>query len=193
VSYITEFSITDDQLLATDNRGGLHYGGLADSEGAHVVIPKVTFEAHKGNLYNVSYRSQPNVAVGGTLVLLLDTGANEPHVVFEATTGADAIVYFYENPSVSASGTLVETQAYNRTILNASTTRVYYNPTITASGTDIYRTNITGGGGGTSSLDFTSRLPSEWVLKPNSAYTLVLINAGVSTEQASIVLEWYEA
>jgi hypothetical protein len=46
VSYITEFTITDDQLLATDNRGGLHYGGLADSEGVHVVIPKVTFEAH---------------------------------------------------------------------------------------------------------------------------------------------------
>jgi hypothetical protein len=95
--------------------------------------------------------------------------------------------YIFENPTTTANGTAEPTWNMNRNSSNTNNVNAYYDPTVTAEGTELLAQLVAGSNqsasAGTSDI--------ELVLKENEDYLLKIISRGNGNEM-NYELNWFE-
>lgn len=170
-------------------------------DGSHVLVdysepfPMVEvnhYRLHEGRAF-IAYYLQNGVsplADGASInvAIAANTGYT-PHITIGAFCGGDSSLFVYESATASG-GTAFTPVQRNRTSTTTSNVAMTINPTVTATGTELYREFLPGGtkkkagGNGGESLEF--------VFKPLTNYLVRLTNISGSAQVAEITLEWYE-
>lgn len=170
-------------------------------DGSHVLVdysepfPMVDvnhYRLHEGRAF-IAYYLQNGVtplADGASINVAIAANAGyTPHLTIGAFCGGDSTLYVYESAAASG-GTAFTPVQRNRTVTTASNVAMTINPTVSATGTELYKEFLPGGakkkagGGGGESLEF--------VIKPLTNYLIRLTNISGSAQVAEITLEWYE-
>jgi len=170
-------------------------------DGSHVLVdyseplPVVAvnhYRLHEGLAF-IAYYLQNGVsplADGASIDIAIAANAGyTPHITIGAFCGGDATMFIYENATASG-GTAFTPVQRNRNSATTSNVAMTINPTVTATGTELFKEFWPGGvkkkagGGGGESL--------EYVIKPLTSYLIRLTNISGSAQTAEIILEWYE-
>ena len=147
---------------------------------------------HEGRAFFAYYVQNGGspLADGASVDIVLAAGpGTTPHMTIGSFCGGDSEFFLYEG-ATSTGGTAFTPVARNRTIANASNVAMVINPTVTGTGTQLFREFSPGGvkskagGGGGNSL--------EYVLAPLTNYLIRITNVSGSAQVAELVLEWYE-
>lgn len=148
-------------------------------------------QTHEGDGFSCIH-TDSTLADGETIVILLkNPAANYPHLLWHATCPSAFTVALYENPTVSVAGDGTAVTLFNRNRNKTSITpllAVYHTPTTTNNGTLLEQFYI---GGGAQRAGGDNRATSEWVLKANEDY-LLIITSRANGNSGAVVLDWYE-
>lgn len=175
--------------LKDDNSGEFIVLDIDEETHSLVTISEPHAILHQGKMYSVSYYDEA-VADDANLNIQILTGDKEAHASYIITAGGDAIVEMRESIE-STGGTPISIYNKNRNSLNTPLSTVMYNPTVTSSGTLLFKEFTIGGtynqaiGGGT-------RTDTEWELLPNTKYLFKTTNKAGLAKVISVSLEFYE-
>lgn len=133
-----------------------------------------------------------NLASAGVANHLISVGANAIHIrqLIVETDGSPVLVEYFENTTTSADGTEETIGNNNRNSSLATTTEYYTGPTITADGDQMGQTlipSITQHSGGVGIMQ-----GGEWILKPNTKYTIRVTNNDSQAIDYGMTLFFYE-
>lgn len=142
-------------------------------------------EIHEGNSYVVCGSANLSSSAEYGLVMT-SSGTTSAHLHSIFRTDGTSAFKIYENCSYSG-GTLFTSINRNRNMIESSLYRVFEMPSITASGTLIYKYQ----GGNVNNNENTKRTENEFVLATGSSY-LVLVKSLVANNSVSLILNWYE-
>jgi len=113
------------------------------------------------------------------------------HVKFNIDAEGKAYITGYKNPVVASSGTLYTTTTKNFGVNNSPSDKVYYNPTVTSSGTALFY-DVVWGGGGPKSVGEANEESTEWITPAGSYFMGVVQNKGGAAKDINIRIFWYE-
>ncbi len=154
-------------------------------------IATLTFEhkkLHEGDSY--SFCDVTDVANGANVTVLLITPntSKRVHLFWGIEHELESNTKLYEDTTYSDNGTEATPNNRNRESLNTAEMKVYKTPVVTAYGTLICEAQEGSGkkSGG------VNRQGNERILKPNTAYTLVIVNATANNNTTSTEINWYE-
>ena len=147
---------------------------------------------HEGNAYFL-YENRKN----GTPLLdndsidfvIASASGVSMHMTFGAVCGGDAELFLYEGATATG-GTSKTAIKRNRTSSKTSSTAALLDPTVSATGTEIFAELLAGGirkkagGGAGGSL--------EYILLPLTNYLIRLTNVSGASQYATLEVEWYE-
>jgi hypothetical protein len=190
---ILEVDVDDNTRLVKDYRGGLHTAPKVGDDGELINISRVHHEVHESEMYSASARTADGseLADNATLVLALKTTTKTAHLTFDVVCGGDAEVHFYENSILSSDGVQIMATSMNRDVLGTPVTTCYVGSAYTASGTELYRTNIIGGTKN-QAVGGAIRHDTEWILGKNRTYTIAVINRAGSGKATATAVQFYE-
>ena len=145
-------------------------------------------EIHSGSSYTAD--RQVNLANGASMDILLITPNTTKwaHLIYEIEAQAEMQFYIYEAPTATA-GTAMTIINRNRNVTNPATVTLSHTPTGITTGTTIIRKHHMGAG---KAFGGGARSAHEFVLKQNTKYLIRMTNLTVTTNWATIVLNWYE-
>lgn len=147
---------------------------------------------HEGRAYYVykQYTKSSPLAVGAHLDIALAWPSGViPHALFVYQCAGDSEFYIYEGPTTSG-GTALTIHRRNRFIETTSSGAAVLNPTVTATGTEIFGEFIASGQGGTGSGG--NGVTQEFILKPLTTYLFRITNVNSQAHAAELMLDWYE-
>jgi hypothetical protein len=153
--------------------------------------------AHEGLLFSASHIF-PAFADTTSIDLLIVTGVKGPHSAFEVSAGGQGNFYLYTGPTYSALGTPATVSNNNQFSSNLPLADIYYSPTITAVGTNLYQTFVPGGtssGGADKAIggagDSLARGGAEWILATNTVYLVRFTNTSGASINGSLNVGFY--
>jgi len=147
-------------------------------------------ELHEGKHYQVS--DTAILAKNGTrdILLIASDSLRWPHTTFAVgTNDAAVIVSLFEAVTYSASGTAAVGLNRNRNSAYTPSLRVFYSPTVTATGTATLFRKALGSG---KDEKGEARDASEIILKRNTAYVLRIVEGNIAATNINWVIDWYE-
>ena len=162
--------------------------GVVECDSAHHEIHEgVSFSAHiqvPATNNNASYD------------VLIKVGTGAIHVIPSISTSLGASWGLYETPTTTADGTATTVNNRRRSSQGVvgfvSTSTVFANPTVTATGTQLDG-EFLGSGGAGAKTGGQSRGMEEWVLKPATNYLIRVTNLSGSNGMVGTVhLHWYQ-
>ena len=171
-------------------RDGSH--ALVDYSEPMPVVDVNHYRLHENRAFIAYYLQNGGspLADGASINIAIASNAGyTPHLTIGSFCGGDSTLYFYEAPTATG-GTAFTPVQRNRNSTYASNVAMTINPTVTATGTELFKEFLPGGtkkkagGGGGESLEF--------VIKPLTNYLIRLTNISGSPQPAEIILEWYE-
>ena len=145
---------------------------------------------HEGRAY-YAYKLYPyasGLTAGSSINIAIAWPAGyAPHLVFTYSSSGESEFYAYEAPTTSG-GTTLTINRRNRVNTTASVAAAVLDPTITATGTEIYAEFVPASnkGGGAESYSH------EFVLKPLTTYLFRFTNVNSQTHPAIVRIDWYE-
>jgi hypothetical protein len=112
------------------------------------------------------------------------------HLNYNISNTMEAEFEWYEAPTVTGNGTGITSYNRNRNSLTEATTLFYHTPTTTGNGT-LLATRREGAG---KTAGGSARSVSEWILKRNTSYLIVLTSRGGAgtTNYVNWWCVWYE-
>lgn len=179
------WQILNERLVMDSVTGGLE------------VIDTVHSEVHEGETFTASYKTPDAspIANDATVVLLIKVGANlNAHFVWNAAFGGEGEVQLFEGPNDTADGNPLTEPNMNRGSAQVAEVTVFQGPTIgngVGNGTELLDVMVPGGTTGRA-VGSAIRESTEWVLKKDTNYLLVLTNRAGNAQQVSAQLQWYE-
>jgi hypothetical protein len=172
------------------DKDGVTY--LTSSDKPFPVIDVNHLRLHEGRAFYVykTFKKGSPLAVNGNLdIALAWPDGYAPHCVFTYESGGSSEFYIYENPTTSG-GTAMTVHRRNRVLTTTSAAAAVHTPTVTSVGTEIFGEFISSGAGGTG---IGGRgLTPEFVLKPLTTYLFRLTNVNSQSNEAELMLDWYE-
>ena len=150
------------------------------------------YRLHEGRAFLAYYLQNGVAPLADAASINIAIAANAgyaPHMTIGAFCGGDSTLFIYESATASG-GTAFTPVQRNRISTTTSNVAMTINPTVTATGTELYKEFLPGGvkkkagGGGGESLEF--------VIKPLTNYLIRLTNISGSAQTAEVTLEWYE-
>ena len=155
---------------------------------AQTTIDYEHHEIHSGSSYTAD--REVNLANGASMDILLITPNTTKwaHLIYEIEAQAEMQFYIYEAPTATA-GTAMTIINRNRNVTNPATVTLSHTPTGITPGTTIIRKYHMGAG---KAFGGGARSAHEFVLKQNTKYLIRMTNLTVTTNWATIVLNWYE-
>jgi hypothetical protein len=169
-------------------------GGSLVIDGEHGALLTMSLEqymVHQGKAF--VFTSQFTLAAGATVDFMGVTGpTSDVHFRNYDVTSLTGPVdtFLYEGTTYSAAGTPASAVNLNRTSINTPTISIYGSPTVTSIGTLLSTATSTAGGNKTG--DTTGGLPVEWILRPDTAYTLRVHNIDQQDADMTAVMFFYE-
>lgn len=164
---------------------------LPTSEHGEVnVINSPHTHIHHGHYFS-AWDTDTDIDIAIPKDYLFITGVKECHFVGGVSANAGITAQIHEGATKSANGTAMTAYNRKRASANASTALLYFDPTITGTGTALPGFRIYGAGAGINQIGGSSRADSEWVLKINTIY-LIRLTAAADNTAATVVFEWYE-
>lgn len=163
---------------------------IASSDRPFPIVDVNHLRLHEGRAYYV-YKMYPYAAgltAGASINIAIAWPSGIfPHLVIEYESPGESEFYLYEAPTTSG-GTAMTINRRNRNILTASSGAAVLDPTVSATGTEIFAEFVPAGnkGGGGAAYSF------EYVLKPLTTYLLRLTNVNTQAHPANLRIEWYE-
>lgn len=163
---------------------------IASSDRPFPTVDVNHLRLHEGRAYYVyktySYATPLAAGLSINIAIAWPSGI-VPHAVFYYESPGESEFYFYEAPTTSG-GTTMTINRRNRNILTSSSGAAVLDPTVSATGTEIFTEFIPAGnkGGGGATYSF------EYVLKPLTTYLLRLTNVNSQAHPANLRVEWYE-
>ena len=141
---------------------------------ALVTIEYEHHELHDGSMFRCG--EEVALANAGTRVIhiLTPNTTKWAHLQYSISNTMEAEFEWYEEPTVTGAGTPIPSYNRNRNSLTAATTLFYHTPTTTANGT-LLATRREGVG---KTAGGSARGVSEWILKQNTSYMIVLTSRG---------------
>lgn len=166
-----------------------------DSYRALKVIDFVHELVHEGRAFTVSYKPADNspIADNADITFGISVGTRVPHVLWSAVAGGEAEVFLYEGATFTG-GTALSAYNLNRgssAALYIPTTSFVLGPSITGAGTQLYNYMVPGGTGG-GRQGAVAREGMEWMLRPNTKYTIRLYNRSGGNGYMSLAVSFYE-
>ena len=175
---------------------------------ALIALDSVHHEIHEGKTYRIDVS---NDALGNNASLTIDflTPATGPLIHFTSgvSTGNVAKLAFYEGVELTSNGTAVTPLNANRSTSRESAMQFAFKDStlVTTNATELNLRRIgtapgggSGGGGGTGSPNaqgtggvLTASRP-EFILKPNTWYSLVVTNICGEDQAVWLGVDWYE-
>lgn len=180
-------------ILIKNTDGSLVHFPL-DNHGGLTVIDYAHHEIHEGNSYVMSsYKDQ---GAGNVRDLQFVTGNKELHFSGQIYVEAETLWHFYEDVTISTYGTAFTPLNLNRNYPNKSSIRAFAidNADLADANIDTVVTNAVtlseGISGAGNKVTGSEQHEHEYILKPNTAYTIRLIatSAGFVTYHFT----WYE-
>ena len=161
--------------------------------GAMITIPSEHMHTHEGETYILTYLIPhgSELANDGTAVLGFETGDKDIHAIWEVTVEGTSHLLFKEGATITGGSSLTPKNKNRNGDDDDTTVTVTLAPTISVAGTALasYMAGSgkpsQGGGGAAGGRD-------EWVLKPNTTYTVELINRSGGAILGGFSFEWYE-
>ena len=145
---------------------------------------------HEGRAYYV-YKVYPyaaGLAAGSSINIAIAWPSGvTPHAVFAYESSAEAEFFMYENPTTSG-GTAMTIYRRHRNITTESQGAAVLDPTVSATGTEIFAEFVPSGKKGSGSLSYSF----EYVLKPLTTYLFRFTNVNAQAHPANLRIEWYE-
>lgn len=163
---------------------------IASSDRPFPIVDVNHLRLHEGRAYYI-YKMYPyatGLAAGASINIAIAWPSGvTPHLVIEYESPGESEFYLYEEPTTSG-GTAMTINRRNRNILTASSGAAVLDPTVSATGTEIFAEFVPAGnkGGGGATYTF------EYVLKPLTTYLLRLTNVNSQAHPANLRVEWYE-
>jgi hypothetical protein len=185
-------AINDTHVLRADDNEKLT--PLSEEEfeepisGAIEVIDAPHGEIHYGRHFVSS--GQEVLGLAATKIFLITTPNSEVYTHItppKLRSTGESNVAFYEEPTTSAAGSVVGMFNRNRNSDNVNASVLTVAPTVSNNGTKIFEQHIGSGQNGQGE----SRGESEFVLKPNTKY-LIIITSEAASNDVSWVIDWYE-
>lgn len=166
-----------------------------DTYKAIKVIDFVHEQVHEGRAFTVSYKNADGSTISdnGDITFGITIGRRAPHVLWSPAAGGEAEVFLYEN-AVFTGGTplsCVNMNRGNNAALYVPTSSFVLAPSITGAGMQLYNYMLPGGTGG-GRQGSVAREGMEWVLRPNTLYTLRLYNRSGGAGYMSLAVSFYE-
>jgi len=170
------------------DKDGAQY--LTSSDRPFPIIDVNHLRLHEGRAYYVykMYTYAAGLAAGSSIDIALAWPAGSlPHAVFNYGGSGEAEFYVYEAPTTSG-GTAMTIHRRNRNLITTSVAAAVLDPTVTATGTELFAEFVPANkqGGGGQSYTF------EYVLKPLTTYLFRLTNVNAQPHAAELRIEWYE-
>jgi hypothetical protein len=143
-------------------------------------IDRIHAEVHDGDLYSIT--AYGTLTANQVLRLLMDTKTKNQHFFGNVFTSGPSIVNMYEDCYASTTAGLVSVINKNRVSANVAVIKVYSTVAITTDGTMLINSMIVGNTGGGTGVNVVAsesdsiRNTSEWILKKNTNYQLVITN-----------------
>lgn len=167
--------------------------GVQQTVGSDRSMPVVDvnhLRLHEGRAYYV-YKLYPYTAglvAGSSIDIALAWPAGyAAHAQFSYGCAGESEFFVYEAPTTSG-GTALTINRRQRILTTESAAAAVLNPTVTATGTELFAdfvpANKQGGGAQLSTFEF--------VLKPLTTYLFRLTNANAQPHAAHLSIEWYE-
>ncbi len=177
------------QLLNTRWQQEPVTGGLEIIETVHV-------EVHHGETFASTYKTPEAspIADNATVEILIKVGSNLlAHFVWNAVFGGEGQVQLFEGPDDTADGNALTRPNLNRASAQVAEVTVFEGPTIGVggNGTELLDIMVEGGMTGRA-VGSVLRENTEWMLKTDTNYLLVLTNRAGGVKHASVHLQWYE-
>ena len=176
-------------LTQADENNDQHVTG---SERPLITVDVNHHRLHEGNAYFL-YENRKNgtpLLDNDSIDFVIASASGVPmHMTIGAICGGDAELYLYEGATATG-GTSKTAVKRNRTSSKTSSTAALLDPTVSATGTEVFAELLPGGvkkkagGGEGGSL--------EYILSPLTNYLVRLTNVSGASQYATLELEWYE-
>lgn len=162
--------------------------------GGQVTTDAPHYELHEGEM-RVGSSIFRALADGAVTAMALKVGSEQIHLVFGLAVSGESEWFIFEGSTYSATGTAGILRNPNRTKTDATEELVFVGPSLAVSGTLLAQGLIPGttGPGGRDTSGGVIRSGAEWVFKPDTWYSLVLLNASGGAIDGSVSLEYYTA
>lgn len=157
---------------------------------ALAMVDDITAKARFGEVYHFSYLWE-GVTDQSNVDILVRTGARRVSIQFGVAAGAASQFRLYEEPTISDAGTALTKVNRNRMSSVTFTSAIYYDPTFSASGTEL-AVDYLPGGVKNKEVGATSSATAVWLLKPNTDYLLNIVNISGGSEDVAIFGDIFE-
>lgn len=183
---------TQGIVLSSKNKLDVSIGPTDPVSDLPVHIDFPHHQVHEGEMYLYSYLIS-SLNSGSSIIFRLSVPntyslpIRAPHLVIETISTLETELYFYEGTAFSAPGTAQSTYNRNRNISAGPGMTVFLSPTVSAAGTLLW-IGLTGSSNKAGAAD---RSLTEWILKPNTQYSLVVTSKS-NGDKIVVRLDWYE-
>ena len=148
-------------------------------------------KVHEGDFYYFEENFNAVADSASEEILVRTNGTYQPHIKFNISGGGDCLIELYEDVNVSDPGTSITPFNFDRNSSKTPALAIFDTPVYT-SGTPIATTRIFGGNKNQTRIGGNARTNTEFLLKLNTDYVIIVTNDSGGVIDIVAEGNWYE-